>query len=94
MRIHAGRQTSNQIDRDKQAGGRTNTPALIHDEPGGNDPRNSEHGEGGLWPANDRRRLGAGDGGGRQADRAPPSYPAEDPVPKINERGEPRKQAI
>ena len=50
-------------------------------------------GKDGLRPANERRRQGTGDGDGRQADRAPPSYPAKDPVPKMNEREELRKQA-
>ena len=46
-----------------------------------------------LWTVDERRRRGTGDGDGRQADRAPVSDPAEDPIPKINEREEARKQA-
>ena len=80
--IHVGRQTSNQRDRDKQAGERTSIPALIYDELADNVPHNSEHGEG-RTAASEQAQAPR-----RWRWRRPPSYPAEGPVPKINEREE------
>ena len=46
-----------------------------------------------LWPADERGWRSTDSGDGRQADRAPVNDPTEDPIPKINERQEARKQA-